>query len=47
MHKFFNTLYENQIAKIELLKHWYITNSNFLKNNIEFEDLYEKFTNFD
>ncbi len=44
---FFNTLHENQIAKIELLKRWYITNSNFLKNNIQFEDLYEKFSNID
>ena len=44
-NKFFNTLTENQIAKAELLKRWYVTNSNFLKNNIEFEDLYEKFTN--
>ena len=44
-NKFFNTVTENQIAKAELLKRWYVTNSNFLKNNIEFEDLYEKFTN--
>lgn len=42
---FFNTFTENQTAKIALLKRWYVTNSNFLKNNIEFEDLYEKFTN--
>ena len=46
-NKFFNTLYENQLAKSDLLKRWYITNSSFLKNNIEFEDLYEKFTNTD
>ena len=44
---FFNTLHENQLEKIELLKRWYITNSNFLKNNIQFEDLYEKFSNTD
>lgn len=44
-NKFFDTLTENQIAKAELLKRWYVANSNFLKNNIEFEDLYEKFTN--
>jgi len=44
---FFNTLYATQTKKIELLKRWYTTNSNFLKNNIEFEDLYEKFTNTD
>lgn len=46
-NKFFNSLYENQLAKNDLLKRWYVTNSNFLKNNIEFEDLYEKFTNVD
>ena len=46
-NKFFNTLTENQIAKAELLKRWYTTNSNFLKNNIKFEDLYEKFSNVD
>lgn len=44
---FFNTLLENQVNKSELVKRWYITNSQFLKNNIEFEDLYEKFTNVD
>ena len=44
---FFNSLHENQLEKIELLKRWYITNSNFLKNNIQFEDLYEKFSNID
>ena len=44
---FFNALHVNQLAKIELLKRWYITNSNFLKNNIQFEDLYEKFSNID
>jgi hypothetical protein len=44
---FFNTLNDIQMKKVELLKRWYITNSNFLKNNIEFEDLYEKFTNTD
>lgn len=40
---FFDTLYANQIAKKELLEKWYITNSLFLKNNIIFEDVYEKF----
>lgn len=44
---FFDALHENQIIKSELLKRWYITNSLFLKNNIEFENLYEKFTNLD
>jgi hypothetical protein len=44
---FFDALHENQIVKSELLKRWYITNSLFLKNNIEFENLYEKFTNLD
>lgn len=44
---FFDTLQVNQIKKNDLLKRWYITNSDFLKNNIEFENLYEKFTNVD
>jgi hypothetical protein len=41
---FSDALYENQIKKSDLLKRWYTTNGLFLKNNIEFEDLYEKFT---
>lgn len=44
---FFNNLYDIQTKKAELIKRWYITNSNFLKNNIQFEDLYEKFTSVD
>lgn len=44
---FFDTLYAIQVKKSELVNRWYITNSQFLKNNIEFEDLYEKFTNND
>jgi hypothetical protein len=46
-NKFFDSLYENQVKKVELIKRWYATNSDFLKHNIEFEDLYEKFTNVD
>jgi len=46
-NKFFDTLYENQIKKSDLLKRWYLTNSDFLKRNIEFENLYDKFTNVD
>ncbi|WP_395064797.1 hypothetical protein [Flavobacterium sp.] len=46
-NNFFNALYEIQIKKKELLNRWYFTNSQFLKNNIEFENLYEKFTNLD
>jgi len=46
-NSFFDALHENQIIKSALLKRWYITNSLFLKNNIEFENLYEKFTNLD
>ena len=46
-NKFFDSLYEIQFKKKELLKRWYVTNSDFLKRNIEFEDLYEKFTNLD
>ncbi len=44
---FFDTLNTIQIKKRDLLIQWYITNSNFLKHNIEFENLYEKFTNLD
>lgn len=44
---FFDALLEIQVKKKELLKRWYFTNSQFLKNNIEFENLYEKFTNVD
>lgn len=46
-NKFFDTLYENQIKKSELLKRWYFVNSDFLKRNIEFENLYDKFTSND
>lgn len=46
-NEFFDALQENQIMKSELLKRWYVTNSLFLKNNIEFENLYEKFSNLD
>lgn len=42
---FYNTLYENQIAKKNLIARWYKTNSLFLKNNIVFEDIYENFVN--
>jgi hypothetical protein len=44
---FFDALQENQIMKIDLMKRWFVTNSLFLKKNIEFENLYEKFTNQD
>ena len=44
---FFDTLHQNQIKKTELIKKWFDTNSLFLKNNIEFENLYEKFSNLD
>jgi hypothetical protein len=40
---FFDSLYENQIAKKDLINRWYKTNSLFLKNNIVFEDIYESF----
>jgi len=40
---FFDSLYENQILKRELINRWYKTNSLFLKNNIVFEDIYENF----
>ena len=44
---FSDTLYSIQIKKRDLLIQWYISNSNFLKHNIEFENLYEKFSNLD
>lgn len=44
---FFDTLYSIQIKKQQIVMQWYITNSEFLKRNIEFEDLYEKFVKVD
>ena len=44
---FFDTLYNIQLSKKKVLDSWYITNSAFLKNNTEFEDLHEKYTNLD
>lgn len=44
---FFDTLYDLQVKKSDLVNRWYVTNSLFLKNNIEFEDLYDKFTTTD
>jgi hypothetical protein len=44
---FYDTLYDIQIRKRALLDAWYKTNSLFLKNNIEFENLYEKFSSVD
>lgn len=42
---FYDALYNNQIAKKDLIARWYKTNSLFLKNNIVFEDIYENFVN--
>lgn len=44
---FFDTLYNLQLSKKRVLDSWYVTNSNFLKNNTEFDDLHEKYTNID
>jgi hypothetical protein len=41
---FFDALLKVQTEKQNLLLKWQVTNSNFLKHNIEFENLYEKFT---
>lgn len=43
-NEFFDALLKVQIEKQNLLLKWQLTNSNFLKRNIEFENLYEKFT---
>ncbi len=44
---FFDTLYNIQLSKKEMLDSWYITNSKFLKNNTEFENLRDKLTGVD
>lgn len=44
---FFDTLYAVQLRKKEMLDRWYITNSKWIKNNTEFEDLKDKITNVD
>ena len=44
---FSDTLYSIQIKKRDMLAQWYLSNSNFLKHNIEFENLYKKFSNLD
>ncbi|MEC4049755.1 hypothetical protein OX284_009980 [Flavobacterium sp. SUN046] len=44
---YFDALYEIQLKKRDLVNRWYITNSDFLRHNIEFENLYEKFTSED
>lgn len=49
MHKnnFFDTLYEVQVRKKEMVDAWYKTNSRWIKNNTEFENLKDKLTNVD
>lgn len=42
-NSFFDALFENQVSKKELVDRWYQTNSLFLKNNIVFEDIFEKY----
>ncbi len=44
---FFDTLYAIQIKKRDIINAWSKTNATFLKNNIEFENLNEKYTNLD
>lgn len=44
---FFDLLYNIQLRKKEMLDRWYITNSKWIKNNTEFEDLKNKITNVD
>lgn len=42
-NKFYDTLYEVNLKKNELLNNWVITNSNFLKNNCSFDVLNYKY----
>lgn len=44
---FFDTLYNVQLSKKEIVDAWYITNSKFLKNNTDFANLQDKLTNLD
>ena len=46
-NKFYDNLYTVQVNKKALLDKWYFTNSDFLKRNVEFDNLYEKYSNVD
>jgi hypothetical protein len=42
---FFDALYETQYKKKVMYNNWFITNGSFLKNNVEFENIHDKYTN--
>ena len=44
---FFNTLYEIQSRKKIMYNNWFLSNGSFLKNNVEFENIHDKYTNND
>lgn len=46
-NNFYDNLYKVQLNKKSLLEKWYFTNSDFLKRNVEFDNLYEKYSNVD
>ena len=46
-NNFYDNLYKVQLNKKALLDKWYFTNSDFLKRNVEFDNLYEKYSNVD
>jgi hypothetical protein len=44
---FFDTLYNVQLSKKEMVDSWYVTNSKFLINNTDFANQQDKLTNLD
>ena len=44
---FFQTLYEIQSRKKIMYNNWFLSNGSFLKNNVEFENIHDKYTNND
>lgn len=44
-NNFYNKLYLFQTEKLNLVNNWSVANSSFLKRNLKFENIYEKFSN--